>query len=47
VLRFDARSPDGRTLELCIVPYSIATEVADGLESEPYRELFRPGVRSW
>src|SRR6476659_7581119 len=31
-------------LELCIVPYSISAEVADGPGSEPYRELFRPGV---
>jgi HK97 family phage prohead protease len=44
VLRFDARSPDARTLELCIVPYSISTEVADGPESKPYQELFRSGV---
>jgi HK97 family phage prohead protease len=43
-LRFDDRSPDARTLELCIVPYNISTEVADGPESNPYRELFWPGV---
>jgi HK97 family phage prohead protease len=43
VLRFD-HSPDARTLELCIVPYNISTEVGDGPESKPYRELFRPGA---
>ena len=44
MLRFDHCTPDARTLELCIVPYSISTEVADGPESKPYRELFRPGA---
>ena len=44
MLRFDDRSPDGRTLVVCIVPYSISTEVADGPECKPYRELFRPGA---
>ncbi len=44
MLRFDHRSPDARTLELCIVPYNISAEVADGPKAKPYRELFRPGA---
>jgi hypothetical protein len=43
-LRFDDRSPDARTLELCIVPYNISTQAADGADSNPYRELFRHGA---
>jgi HK97 family phage prohead protease len=41
-LRFDDRSPEARTLDVCIAPYRAVVTVNDG--EGPYEETFLPGA---
>ena len=42
MLRFDDRSPDARTIDVCIAPYREVATVNDG--AGPYQEKFLPGA---